>query len=218
MRRTSLAVAGVLLAIAGLWMCVHSPSSARTESASVPSQPVTVPPVPQTSSVPTTSVPSITPQPAAKTTAQAPRSNAVPVWLSVPSVGISESIQPMGVTAAGEIEPPKGQTIWYNGSPKPGAPGISVVAGHVEFSGPDTFWRLDEVPVGAFIGIRYSDGTVRRFEVVHKESELKTKVQTDPRVWGSSKTPKLVLITCDKNSPVVRHHHLNNFLVFAVPA
>lgn len=124
----------------------------------------------------------------------------------------------MGLARQGEIEPPPGQTIWFTGSPKPGKPGISVLEGHVEYGGPDTFWKLDEVPEGALITIGYSDGTSVRFVVTHKYSQLKTAVQRNPEVWGTSKTPKLVLVTCDKRSPVVNHHHLNNFLVFASPA
>lgn len=221
MSRSLVVICAFLVAVE-LGACTNSfqPSAAPVTA---PSQPVTVPKgVPSASSdtgtpAPTvlTSMPPTTAQPTL--TVFAPAVTATPSWLSIPTVGINESIAPMGLTKSGEIEPPQRQTIWYTGSPKPGAPGISVVAGHVEFSGPDNFWRLDEVPIGATITIRYSDDTQVRFVVSHKRSELKLAVQTDAEVWGTSKTPNLVLITCDKRSPVVSHHHLNNFLILASP-
>jgi len=87
-------------------------------------------------------------------------------------------------------------------------------------SQPDTFWRLADVPDGASFSIRYSDGTVLKFVVINRKSELKTDVQHDPAVWGASATPVVVLITCDrdpKRSHLVNHHYTNNWLVFARP-
>jgi hypothetical protein len=66
--------------------------------------------------------------------------------------------------------------------------------------------------------VRYTDGTVLQFVVTGGKSELKPDVQHDAAVWSTSTVPVLVLVTCDKASPVVRGHHLSNWLVFAVPA
>lgn len=123
----------------------------------------------------------------------------------------------MGLTSAGVVEPPPHQTIWYTGSVKPGRAGISVIAGHVTYAGPDDFWLLDEVAVGAHLTIRYSDGTSQNLRVTDKASATKLALQKDPRVWGTSRTPVVALITCDRNSPVIGHHHTNNFVVWAVP-
>ncbi len=216
--RRSLVVICVFLVVVELVACANS---LQTPAASVTalSQPVTVPTpsLVAASAAPTTKISKLPSTAKLTPTVRAAEVTATPTWLSIPTVGINESIAPMGLTKSGEIEPPQRQTIWYTGSPKPGTPGISVIAGHVEFSGPDNFWRLDEVPIGATITIRYSDGTQVRFVVSHKRSELKVAVQTDAEVWGTSTTPKLVLITCDKHSPVVSHHHLNNFIVVASP-
>lgn len=218
--RRSLAVTCVMLVLAGLGMIVYAfrlPASPVTAS----SQPVAVSPssVPQVREA--TSSPVATKKLSASATSKpkvhAPATPVMPMWLSISSVKISESIVPMGLARTGEIEPPPGQTIWYTGSPQPGVPGISILVGHVEFGAPDTFWRLNEVPAGALVTIRYSNGTSLRFVVTHVRSELKTAAENDPEIWGASKSPKLVLVTCDKNSLVVNHHHLNNFLVFATP-
>ncbi len=150
-----------------------------------------------------------------------PAEGAVPAWLSVPAIGIDESLIAMGLNAAGVIEPPQGQTIWYDQSPKPGSAGISVIAGHVQWSKtPDNFWRLSELANGSLFSVRYTDGTVIEFIVTASRSELKTDAQSDPAIWGESDTPVVVLVTCDKDlkrSPVINGHHTNNWFVFAKP-
>jgi LPXTG-site transpeptidase (sortase) family protein len=150
------------------------------------------------------------------------------VSLSIPSVGINDTLSPQGLNAQGELEPPPRNTIWYTGSPLPGQPGVSVIAGHDEWSGPSNFWSLNEVKNGALIYVKCK-GTVLTFEVKSSYKELKE--DTDPKhkqhpqdamhdasIWnfdGSISSPELVVITCYKFSPVVNHHHLSNFVVHA---
>lgn len=219
MRRT-LAVVGFLLIVVGLGWSFRSYTEARPLSITPSPQPVVTTPS-TTESLPL-AVPAVPAIPSLETptpsTAPQPAEGAVPSWLSIPSIGIDESIMPQGLTD-GVIEPPSGQTIWYNGSPMPGQPGISVIAGHVQWGPtPDNFWRLNEVPDGSPFTIQYSDGTVTSWVTVSQRSELKEEVQADLEVWGGSETPVVVLITCDKDSPVVDHHHTNNLVVFARPA
>lgn len=124
----------------------------------------------------------------------------------------------MGTNAQGQIYPPARTTMWYNKSAQPGTDGISVIAGHVEYNGPDEFYNLDEVAPGAPVTITCTNGKTVSLRVTHKQSILKTKLTTDQRVWGGSSTPVVALITCDRNSQVVNQHHLNNYVVWAVPA
>ncbi len=142
----------------------------------------------------------------------------VPTKVSVPAVGIVEPITAMGVNAQGQIYPPAHTTMWYDKSPQPGSNGVSVIAGHVEYDGPDDFYNLDRVPVGSPVTVNCSNGRVLKWTVSHKESVLKTKLQTDQRVWGGSATPVVALITCDRNSKVVAGHHLHNYVVWVRPA
>ncbi|GAB3586936.1 class F sortase [Calidifontibacter terrae] len=147
-----------------------------------------------------------------------PGKGCVPTKVAVPAVGIVEPIRAMGVNAQGQIYPPAHTTMWYDRSPQPGANGVSVIAGHVEYDGPDDFYNLDRVPVGSSVTVNCSNGRVLRWTVSHKESVLKTKLQTDQRVWGGSASPVVALITCDRNSKVVSGHHLNNYVVWVRPA
>lgn len=143
----------------------------------------------------------------------------VPARLSVSSVGIDgEQVVAMGTNAQGQIYPPPKTTMWYDKSAQLGTSGRTVIAGHVTYDGPDEFYDLDRVRTGAPVDITCTDGRHLTYTVTDKRSELKTKVTTDQQVWGGSSSPVLVLITCDKNSPLIGQHHLNNYLVWAEPA
>lgn len=143
----------------------------------------------------------------------------IPKSLTVTSVGIgNERVVPMGTNSQGQIYPPAHTTMWYDRSTQPGQNGISVIAGHVTYDGPDNFYNLRNVPVGAGVTVTCSNDKVVRLTVTHKESVLKTKLTTDQRVWGSSPTPVVTLVTCDIASPMVDGHHLNNYVVWTKPA
>ncbi len=140
-----------------------------------------------------------------------------PTVLKVPSVGIDEDVHALGLNAQGQIYPPRRTTMWYTGSAVPGQDGISVIAGHVTYDGPDNFYHLINVAVGSSVSVQCASGALVRLRVVRTTSILKTRLQTDQSVWGSSPTPVVVLITCDPNSPVVTGHHLNNFIAWTTP-
>lgn len=142
----------------------------------------------------------------------------IPKHLTVSSVGIDERVVPMGTNAQGQIYPPAHTTMWYNRSTQPGQAGISVIAGHVTYDGPDNFYNLRNVPVGAKVTVRCTNDKSVRLQVTHKESILKTKLTTDQRVWGGSSTPVVTLITCDIKSQMVSGHHVNNYVVWTKPA
>lgn len=142
----------------------------------------------------------------------------IPKALAVASVGISdERVVPMGTNSQGQIYPPAHTTMWYNRSTQPGQDGISVIAGHVTYDGPDNFYNLRNVPVGAKVAVTCTNNKVVRLQVTHKESVLKTKLTTDQRVWGGSATPVVALVTCDIKSPMISGHHLSNYVVWTKP-
>lgn len=143
--------------------------------------------------------------------------SCTPSQVTVPSVSIDEPVAALGLDRLGQINPPPHTTMWYTGSPHPGSAGISVIAGHVTYDGPDNFYNLDRVPVGARVTVRCVDRAPLTLRVTHKESEQKTAVQRDARVWGQSSSPVVVLITCDRNSPMIGRHHTNNYVVWTVP-
>ncbi len=142
----------------------------------------------------------------------------MPSKLDISSVGIDEPVAAMGLNSQGQIYPPKRTTMWYTGSARPGEDGIAVIAGHVTYDGPDTFYDLVDVHDGATVQLTCRSGKHLSLRVERTKSVRKTTLQTDQTVWGGSSTPVVVLITCDPASRVVNGHHLNNFVVWTAPA
>lgn len=217
--RRALAVVGFLLIVVGLSWSSRSYTEARPLLITSSPQPVvTTPSAPEP--LPTAR-PAVPATPALETPtpiAVQPAEGAVPSWLSIPAIGIDESVMPQGLTN-GKVDPPPGQTIWYNESPVPGHSGTSVFVGHVQWGPtPDNFWRLNEVPDGSPFTITFSDGTVTSWVTVSQLSQSKDDLQNNQEVWVGNEAPVVALITCDKDSPVEDHHHTHNLVVFARPA
>lgn len=143
---------------------------------------------------------------------------AIATNLSIPSIKVNEEIKHMGLNSNGNLEPPQGVLQWYNKSAPVGANGISVLAGHVSYNDvPDVFWNLHDVKIGDKVSVKYSDGSTKNFKIVRKGPVNKNHLQYDSTVWGTSKTPSLVLATCDTDSRLVGHHHVDNYVAWAIP-
>lgn len=142
---------------------------------------------------------------------------ATAVGISIPAIGLKHSLTRGGLTG-GVLSPPSGviQQFTGYGRVSPGQTGISVLAGHVTWNGPDVFYRLPSVPVGSKVSIAYADGTHKDFVVTSKASVDKMQLQNDARVWGGSSSPVIALVTCDSNSSWMNgQHHTNNYVVWA---
>ena len=105
--------------------------------------------------------------------------------------------------------------MWYTGSPRPGQPGNSVIAGHITYDGPDNFYNLVHATAGDTVLVSCSRGSTLTLRVNRTASIPKTTLQADQSVWGPSPVPVVVLITCDPRSPLANGHHRNNFVVWA---
>ena len=153
---------------------------------------------------------------AAKTEPE-PVTPEVPTSLSLAGVG-SWELWAAGTTAEGIINPPAGTVQWYDASPRPGAAGIAVIAGHVTTAGaPDVFADLARAEVGGEVVVRDAAGVEREFEITAVRSADKDEIMVDPAVWGPSEVPRLAIVTCDAASPVEAGGHLAaNLVVEAV--
>jgi sortase (surface protein transpeptidase) len=117
-----------------------------------------------------------------------------PARLSIPSIGLSTRIIPVGVNKKGEMDVPDGSTMdvgWYRGGPRPGQIGSSVLDAHVYAA----FRNLRYVKVGEEIIVESAQGTKLRFVVedsrVYELSEL-----TPQMLFGQNDGRRLHLITC----------------------
>lgn len=143
---------------------------------------------------------------------------ALPARISIPAIGVDARVIRLGLDRDGALEVPGrwGDAGWYVHSPRPGAPGPAVLAGHVDStSGPAVFYRLGALRRGAAIRIARADGTTARFRVQRVERWPKAHFPTS-RVYGNTRRPTLRLITCGGAFDGGTGHYTDNTIVFAV--
>ena len=214
----SLGTTGVV-ALCLLAGCATTPEVAPSPEVTAPSSAAVTP---SPSSAPTAAPPAA--PPAAKDPVL-PSGN--PERVVVTSLGGTELVDarlvPAGLDDDGILAPPPGVAGWYDekGWPKPGYPGASILAGHINTrkNGPDTFARLPEVRPGARVTVTYDSGDTVEFVVLRSKAVPKKETPKDDSIWDAdSPRPLLRLITCDPTTPVEGGHYVGNWVLWASPA
>ena len=104
---------------------------------------------------------------------------------------------------------------WYTGSPRPGAVGSSVIAGHVDsVRGPAVFYRLGTLRPGERVYVSRADGTMADFSVSRVQTYAKDAFPT-AEVYGPAPDPELRLITCGGTFDSTTGHYLSNVVAYA---
>ncbi|MCX5108119.1 class F sortase [Streptomyces sp. NBC_00378] len=145
-------------------------------------------------------------------------STAVPVSVSIPSLGIHSELMRLGLNQDGTVEVPpaeKGMTAgWYTGGATPGEPGAAVIIGHNDTRyGKAVFHDLKEIDKGADIAVRNDRGAELHFRVTGTETVSKKAFPTE-KVYGATGTRALRLITCD-GAFDAQGHPVDNLIVYA---
>lgn len=145
----------------------------------------------------------------------------VPVGVSVPRIGVSSSLLPLGIAADGALQVPDlgdAQSAgWLTTSAVPGRPGPSVIAGHVDSrSGPAVFFRLHELVAGDQVDVQLDDGTTVVYLVDDVVRVSKDEFPTQ-EVYGPRPGPVLRLLTCGGAFDRASGHYEDNVIVFASP-
>jgi hypothetical protein len=124
------------------------------------------------------------------------RRPAVPVRISIPSMGTRGPVERMGVRHGALAVPPPGRAGWFGAGPRPGELGRAVIVSHVDTAdGPALFYSLLALPRGSEVGVRDRRGALHRFAVVSRRQVRKSRFPA-AAVYGDSERPMLVLITC----------------------
>jgi len=147
------------------------------------------------------------------TIAQTPK----PVWLTIPAIGVKAKIVTLGLNRNGTLQVPSSTTVvgWYTNSPRPGATGSAVIAGHVDSrSGPGVFFWLRHMRPGERIYVRRADGTLAVFTVTAVRTYAKARFPT-ATVYGPVPDAELRLITCGGTFDYARGSYLSNVVVYA---
>jgi LPXTG-site transpeptidase (sortase) family protein len=170
--------------------------------------------------VPSASALQVLPAPTGPIEAAAPQGAAQvaePVSLVIPAIGVSTSLVHLGLTSKGALQVPKTTAVagWYTGSPRPGAIGSAVIAGHIDsYLGPGVFYRLSQLQRGDRVYVRRSDGTLAVFKVTGVQMYPKDDFPT-VSVYGATPTPELRLITCGGTFDYSTGSYLSNTVVYA---
>jgi sortase (surface protein transpeptidase) len=141
-----------------------------------------------------------------------------PVTLIIPSIGVQTKLTDLGVTASGDLQVPSSTAVagWYTRSPRPGAIGSAVIAGHIDsLSGPGVFFSLSRLRPGDRIYVRRADGTLALFRVTAVVSYVKDHFPT-LAVYGPVPDAELRLITCGGVFDPALRSYLSNLVVYAV--
>ena len=140
-----------------------------------------------------------------------------PVWLTIPAIGVRAPIVKLGLNRNGTLQVPSTTTVvgWYTNSPRPGATGSAIIAGHVDSrSGPGVFFWLRHLHPGERIYVRRADGTLAVFTVTAVRMYAKAHFPT-ATVYGPVPDAELRLITCGGTFDYARGSYLSNVVVYA---
>ena len=141
-----------------------------------------------------------------------------PTELEIPDIGVRTRLIRLGITKAGTLQVPGSPAVagWFTGSPRPGATGSSVIAGHIDStSGPGVFYRLRELRPGDLVYVQRGHASMAVFKVTAVQTFLKTQFPT-AEVYGAVPNAQLRLITCGGTFDPATGHYLSNVVVFAV--
>ena len=139
---------------------------------------------------------------------------ALPDQIAIPAAGVDTVVDSVGTTGDGEIQVPDlGRAGWYDGGPRPGEPGRTVIIGHLDTGrGPGLFAQVPDLQDGEAIRITDRRGRVHAYSVVGRSQVRKDEFPTDA-VYGGTGPSVLVLVTC--GGPFADGHYRDNILVYA---
>lgn len=138
-----------------------------------------------------------------------------PVSVSIPAIGVTSSLQPLGLATDGTLQSPSQwqRAGWYADGVRPGDPGPAVIAGHVDsVSGPAVFFRLKELRPGDTATVKQQNGHLLTFVVDTVQEYPKDKFPT-AAVYGPTALQVLRLITCTGDFDRAAHSYVDNLVV-----
>jgi len=139
------------------------------------------------------------------------------VWVSVPAIGIRTRLVDLGLNKNGTLQVPASTAVagWFTGSPRPGAVGAAVIAGHVDsYTGPGIFFWLRTLRPGERVYVGRADGTMAVFTITSVRTYAKDQFPT-AAVYGPVPDAELRLITCGGVFDRSLRSYLSNVVVSA---
>ncbi len=139
---------------------------------------------------------------------------APPGRIRIPAADVDAGIEAVQAHRDGLEVPPAGWAGWYSGGARPGEPGRAVVIGHFDTEeGAGVFEHVPELDRGDRIDVTDNRGAVHSYRVVGVTRVQKRRFPTEA-VYGHSRNPVLVLVTCGGPFKKGRGYR-DNILVYA---
>lgn len=127
--------------------------------------------------------------------------SGLPVRLKIPSINVEAAIEPVGLTAGGDMGAPKGpdEVVWYEPGPRPGDSGSAVLAGHYgrwKNGAGSVFDDLNKLQAGDNIFVEDENGVTAIF-VVRESRSFEPEADAADVFSSSDGQSHLNLITCE---------------------
>ncbi|MER7466649.1 class F sortase [Streptomyces sp. NPDC097981] len=140
-----------------------------------------------------------------------------PQKISIPSLGLTSSLETLRQNADGTMQTPKdpGLAGWYEPGPTPGSQGPAVIAGHVTWNGAAAvFEKLKTMKAGDTIQVTRQDNKTATFTVDRVAEYPKAQFPT-LEVYKNLDYAGLRLVTCGGDFDPKKHYYDSNVVVFA---
>lgn len=144
-------------------------------------------------------------------------SDAQPVRVRIPAIGVDSGLESLTRDTTGWIQPPVdfASAGWYRDGVVPGQKGPAVIAGHIDSAvGPAVFYDLAGLADGTEVMVDLSDGTSATFEVDGRIQVPKNDFPT-AEVYGPTPDAQLRLVTCGGAFDDATGHYVDNVVLFA---
>jgi sortase (surface protein transpeptidase) len=141
-----------------------------------------------------------------------------PVRLVIPAIGVRTRLIHLGLTSEHTMVVPATTSVagWFTGSPRPGAIGSSIIAGHIDSrAGPGVFYRLREMRPGERAYVIRANKSIAVFKVIKVRMYPKDHFPTG-KVYGPVPDAELRIITCGGLFDYATGSYLSNVVVYAV--
>jgi Sortase domain len=144
----------------------------------------------------------------------------IPVHLTIPSLKISASVDPVTVANRSLVVPADITRVgwWVDSTPPGAATGTTVIDGHVDSSrsGLGALFYISRLRPGATIALTTTTGSTLNYRVYAGRSYRKAD-GLPAQLFSETGPGRLVLITCGGPFNYKKHSYADNVVIFASP-
>ncbi len=141
--------------------------------------------------------------------------------LIIPAIGVNAAIEPVGVTADGNLAVPTQKPWdgvgWYQNGPYPGAQGSAVIDGHLDRPKglPAVFWKLRDLHIGDIIMVVNQGEKPLHFRVINSVYYAANSAPSQ-KIFGNNAGTFLNLITCAGQWIPNQHQTTQRLVIYTV--